>query len=443
MPEEYIAPTYQLLKESTEGLKKSYNALSSRYIPPQLDKLISDINGLEIVYKQKNVDRKTEPNQQRLDQIACISTLCNDLTQKLSTDNSQSVKAILIGAVLYRYLRLQADYTAPRRVPSFFKPLVSWVSNVENCLLLDLLKQLLGFDESNPIDERSKAVYLRAFQTYLTTDRYYERFPYIKNHLTYLPELNEDISIAEKASLPIKQQLDFIDFIQSIARALDEQDPLVVKTLHDLLKALKPAREALPEGGVLTLTEILPHMDALNPDVMTRHILVNLLGKNLKIASNGEFENEELDPDEPIDQVMPTLHLINNKYTLIGAYLLVSRQCTAGNRPFLSEAINLALSVNCSTPMDIETWKKSLLAFKRFMIRPENSRIKLDAWGPGGLACVEAELTKLESKLNSAPDSVVLSVDSFSSIPMVASSSSSSSSSYIPAPQLGMSTFSY
>lgn len=139
--------SYRIVQENTSRLTKIFDVWISRYIPPDYTVLRNGVSDLPMRYEKELKNKKgtiTNKTAQelRLEQIACIQQLLPHLPeQPNSPEQTAQCQRILLGALFYRFYRLEREQSHP--LVSFF-PI--W-SEPDNCGLYRAIKLLLNISD--------------------------------------------------------------------------------------------------------------------------------------------------------------------------------------------------------------------------------------------------------------------------------------------------------
>ncbi|WP_040916588.1 hypothetical protein, partial [Legionella tunisiensis] len=142
----YEPPSFEKLCEEADKLEAVFNKFASRYFVASYSDLCVIAETLKEEYC-KNVKKKATwvftpiPKELRLSQIACISQLKTDLKPRTDSEVKKAV-AILMGAFMYRLLRLEHEYTS---LYDFFRqtPIEKFftISVIDSCALHTTLRE--------------------------------------------------------------------------------------------------------------------------------------------------------------------------------------------------------------------------------------------------------------------------------------------------------------
>lgn len=399
----YEPPTNKDIKKSTAKLKATFNNYASLYLAPSRETIILICStNLEATYGEKVREKsawfsKVKPDAHRLDQIALISHTCRDLLPDLGSkdkDEADEAERALLGSAFYRHLRLIQSYLEHGYAVTSPKNCALHMSLVESFKIRD--------DYHHPkkmvvteLDPHTIATCCAAYRNYLTPQTTRDRYAYIKKDEEYIPKLDKIIKKANKdpRTALIQHQLDYIDYIQSMAKVLDESDQGVYGALPALLELLtRQAAELEHEDDYLTSREILEGIDSLKLSPLLKYQLENLISQDLVFFKNGEVLNEDGERED-FSNRMERWQRIKSKFILIGAYILTLSKCDE-SKPFLASTIRKALNVTSSNQIDEKTEELALKELDKFMGRPGDIKAKFEVWG--GIKHMKRELLHLQ-----------------------------------------------
>lgn len=377
MAGEYKRPLYEELKDYTSKLFRHFNHNSRRYVPPSWDDLVKSCSSLETAYRTSKYYQASK-NEVRLNQIACITMLCNNLVSDLSIDANEEklteAKDILLGAIYYRYYRLNEEYR------SLSTATFGFFSARTRCALSVCLESILKLSELNQMDELSVHTFLVAYRQHLMRDDYYKKFDYIARHKTYIPQLISRIEQASVLSEPLRKQFKFIEFIKNLDTVSDELDAKVEEFISRLNTDLKRQARLLPDEGSISRTEIINRFDALKPDPRTRHTILGLITESDFMRANGAFHSVS-SPKNDFKEALSQLYFVQKKMLLIGAYLVILHIANTPSQEKLFETVAKGLKLSPENKLDYQTKQIALKIFNAFLYGPSIAKVNLDVFG--------------------------------------------------------------
>lgn len=383
----YTPPTYRDLQKATNLLQQSFNRLSSRYIPPDYQSLRNKADKLKEKYLEKVKEKSSwrlytpKPDPTRLDQIACIAQLLNNLPENpRDTDETNSAQCVLLGALFYRLLRIDYSYEGY----SFFG------STEKDSALHEVIIELLSINEvANKLDAQTVATCCAAYRDYLKQEKVSEKYSYIAKDSKFFTKLKTIIDVAQINAKPVEKQLQSLVFIQSIAQSLETNDKSFLDTLALLSKSISNKLKSIES---LNRANVIELMNALKPavSIIVKQLIEDLLPPDLSINNRGEVASAG-ENKGPFQEFMAASLVINSKYTLLGAYVLSLSQCTM-DTPHLTSALNNSIGVQLENQLDDEKRELALTALENFMELPGELKVDFKAWG--GSEFMKGELTR-------------------------------------------------
>ncbi|CDZ78611.1 hypothetical protein BN59_02921 [Legionella massiliensis] len=384
----YISPLYRELQEETSKLEKEFNRYAKSYIFPAHEQLIAYTESEIKALYHKKVESKSNSNwlfsaaadPTRLDQIAFITKLRNDLNNDLSSNDSvrrKKAERTLFGAVLHRHLRLRVSYEE-----GLVGYVSSYVTNINYCALNNALVEL--FDLGS-LDDYTIYTCCSAAWGYLQQESSKNRYAYINKKNDFFDNFEDIITKAEPKAAPIKAQIDSIYFIQSMAKTLAESDDEIVDKCFEPLERLVTSKlQAIKQGDCyLTRNDILACLKEINASQRTYKVFADLLPERFIISKNGDAyspgKDGEMENDGNFIDAITKLLIAQSKYTLIGAYLFCLSQCTL-EMPHLDSAIRNAIKESSTNVLDIQTYNSAFEQLKKFMDREATADVDFSAW---------------------------------------------------------------
>lgn len=332
----YSLPDYLALQKFAQHLKRLY-ALKRRYIPLPYPQLRGQVKVIKTNYMtlsdqlHSSAVKMTEvliPSH-RLGQIHCIQQLLKDLSpddamlesipllpaQKIQTVSPSH--AVMLAAVLFRYLRLDKEYkqkAAPgagffERARAMASVAVSMVvdrSPKANCALYNILKNIIFYPEHNILDHLTIQYCLEEYYNYIKQlpETKLANYPYIVTYPRggkekYLENIQEMIDEHQVGAQLIEKELIYIELIQSIKECLQRWD----ETLHACIQD----KEQLSGIKLDNLSDWL-HTKIADP--VLKYYL-NQIITHRSFASKAQ--------NDGAIQALSELFQMNNHFTLFGA----------------------------------------------------------------------------------------------------------------------------
>jgi hypothetical protein len=420
----YTPPPYKKLKEATHELQRTFGKFAKRFSNPTYAELCDLISRLEKEYREKVLQKKgwvffskPKPDQTRLDQIALIVQLsgrvqegvsrrCEEArrTEKNPIVLNEIIEAqfaeasdILLGAILYRYLRLVKEYEGAGSCYGL-------VTDASNCALKNAIDDLLKINIAgassfsatassvpmNTLDSLTIFTCCNAFQNYLNENnanqkKNYTEYSYIENDSLFFTNLSSIIEAERPKSKPMRDLLQFAIFIQSIPPLLTtyEQD------LNDLLKPLISALGTkLLEVEEIDSEGVLEALKTITTDSPVAHFFEQYLLASDLVIDEEHFTRFENDIKERME--------IYCQYALLGAYVMSLKRC-----PDLALSMALHDAIAVYKPigdapgnlLDDDNMYRALLAMHRFCLTFPNFPGNIEVWGYTDL--FESQLLRL------------------------------------------------
>lgn len=332
----YSLPDYSALQMFAQHLKRLY-ALKRRYNPLPYLQLRDQVKVIKTTYMtlsdqlHSSAVKMTEvliPSN-RLGQIQCIQQLIKDLSPEVAMPASvpltahqlQTVApshAIMLAAVLFRYLRLEKEYNqkaAPgagffERARALASVAVSMVvdrSPQANSALFNILKNIIFYPDHNILDHLTIKYCLEEYYNYIKQlpETKLANYPYIVTYPRggkekYLENIQEMIDEHQVGAQLIEKELIYIELIQSIEECLRRWD----ETLHACIKDEK-------KSSAITVDNLSDWLRTKIADPVLQYYLDQIILHRSfakKAQSDGAI------------QALSELFQMNNHFTLFGAY---------------------------------------------------------------------------------------------------------------------------
>lgn len=371
----YIPLDKDALLDSTTNLQQTFNAFAKLYFPPDYKTLRGEVQVLEANYleqvksKSKSGWRLTTPvaDQTRLDQIACIKLLVERLPEK--PDNEATLKQahmILLGALLYRYLRIESSYTSGYGI----------FGSADNSALKVVLFKLLNLGENNIPDQQTIATCCGEYRNYLKQNDNVERYSYIKKDHDFFVNLDSIIDTATIKAKSVNDKIKYILFIQSVPALLNRNEDIINQNICKRLDEWIVGE--LKQKTVLTFIDVKLCLD-------------NMTGTELSIRNYFEayFLAEDLEITAETRESFKTEIMDNMKlwyqYAILGAYFMCIEECKPSSKSELSsllyQTFESAIGSKAETYLDNKTRDNALTALKKFVELSTEPLLNLEVWG--------------------------------------------------------------
>lgn len=375
----------QLLQKSTADLQQTFNGFAKLYFPPNYKKLRELISQLEDKYieavknKAKDSWRFTTPvpDQTRLDQIGCLTQLMTNLPEKFGNDAElQQAHRVLLGAVLYRYLRIESSYTDAYGL----------FGSADNSALKVVLFVLLGLSENNRLDSQTIVTCCGEYCEHLKQNGNSDRYSYIKKDMDFFINIEKIINTAKISAAPIASKMQYIIFVQSVSALLSKQEEVIIKDVCQPLCVL--FEKKLQGQTLLESKDVRLCLRSLNVQP-----LVSNFFEERCIMDDLEISKESLnDFSDDITGKMSIMY----QYSLLGAYIMCIEQCKPSS---LSEppspicaALQFSIGVKAGNSLDNKCRYLALYALKQMIELSPEAQLHCDVWG--GPDLFKAELIR-------------------------------------------------
>ncbi|ARG99753.1 hypothetical protein [Legionella micdadei] len=284
----YKPPLYQDIQLETNELRRKFSDLTNTYLFPPTAQLLEYVDlKIEETYRKKVKMGGRKPDPVRLDQISFIKHVRNDLSEDLSSEKNEErleAERILMGAVVYRFLRLKENYSPKfeaslKGVARFFASY--GYKDVSSCELYNTLMELFKFEKLDPY---TVSVCCSSFKKYLDSQEDPTRYAYVKADLEFDTKLSNIIKEAtanvESTKISMKKQMEYISFIESMGMSLNKSDCEVATYLEQLTHLIGEKIETLEDSQSLSRKEILESLDTLSPSPVIRQVFEEFIPKN-------------------------------------------------------------------------------------------------------------------------------------------------------------------
>ncbi|ASQ45425.1 hypothetical protein [Legionella clemsonensis] len=408
----YKLPGYRYLHNNTNILHDTFNKLINRYIPPTYEQVRQKVSSFPEKYNEK-VNKKSgllvnTTRGLRLDQSACISLLLPKLPEEGSVQEINQAHNILLGAVIYRFLRIKKSYKP--KYYSYFG-----YSPKDSCTY-QILEEDFEFDKQQ-LDAETIATCCEAYLAYLEQEvvttigkkqKVGDQFPYIKEDVDFYKNLKAIIRDARAIAQPITAQLKIISFVQSVAVSFRTMDNNALEVLPKLSSVVSNKLKKSP-AQELTSEDVAELLDTIHPAVNEAAKETLKLVLPDMVTSKGVFTKVIISNSSPIrtedkylsfqDYVQEAL-IMNSQYALLGAYILALSRSEA-DKPELKDALNHAIAAQGVNQLDEKTKKWGLVAFHNYVTIPGIPAINYKCWhADTGYEHMDKELQQQLNKLS-------------------------------------------
>lgn len=395
-------PKYDELQKATGELIDLFNDFAKRYKPGSYSALLKVVkNELKGKYEE-NVKRKpqkktrgllsftyftnTVPDELRLNQITCITQLGTTLPEPENGKEKETIKyfGILLGSIIYRYLRLEALYQG------FF----AMASDSENCALKTTLAEALQLNSDNDLDDLTVFDCCSAYETYLKQDKIADTFEYIKSDKEFFSKLSHIIAKRKPGSETILKRIEYLQVIQNIDQILTRMEGPIHLLFPDLVKELRGAMADRPELSPEEIREFW------------KKYAVKLKPQELPVLEKVMIFNEKIKKEDLVCSDAKSCDLEKRlmvrlgtykQHVLFGAYaatLQKIKEISVDTEDHLAkkmndaliDTINKALTINASNMLDKETLRLGFVYMELFLKIPGmEEQIKAGPWGRGDI----------------------------------------------------------
>ncbi|RMX15281.1 hypothetical protein EAS68_12765 [Legionella jordanis] len=402
----YQMLNYTIFKKNTEELLQKFNNYCQRYPTVNYEVLRQKVSGLQEKYIAKSQKGKSgyfssSDTRLRCDQLACISQLLPKLpdpkTEK-DEEKLESAEQILLGAIIFRYLRIKKSYENPF---SFFK-------TEEDSYTFQVLDE--EFDFKNKLDEETIVSCCEAYQRYLLqslptgNQNVGDQFPYIvKNKQKFYKNLSEIINERKPQAQLIRAQLNVIDFVYSVYESLEKTEEAVCAVLPKFkamvwLKLEELEREGNSKG-YLTYEELIVLAKSLKPAPEECALAGLILLFPAKISKDKiEALETGVVGNISFDKYFEHAFAIRNNYCLLGAYIMALGLCDSGTEKLLI-ALNGAINVLGENQLDLYTTGMALKALSDYTRLPVSARLTFRCQSWSRVRGEELMLQDLDNRL--------------------------------------------
>ncbi|KTD24765.1 Uncharacterised protein [Legionella lansingensis] len=371
----YIVPEYSDLQKKTDDLEDYFNRLCKRYISLRYEELRSKVTALEKKYDEK-ITKKTSwfsfsNPELRRDQTACIAQLLPKLPEAGEKEQINLAQNILQGAIFYRYKRITVSYQGVAYSFLGYTP--------ENSALSRTLEEEFHLLE---LDDETLATCCEAYLAYLrqpdksrTNKKVGDLFPYIQEDGEFYKKLEQVITVAKIGAQAIRQQLQIIAFVKSVAHALRETDKGVDDIFTELSEVVLEKLKAEPYLTKQDIVSLLRSKKTPKNQIFVEIFILSLPRQGVT-KSGVQIEEDWIKPFK--DYMVEALSITSN-YVLIGSYVMALSLCKT-ERPKLKDALNHTLGAKGVNQLDDDTIALALEAFKTYVEIPGRPAMDCKAW---------------------------------------------------------------
>ena len=301
-------------------------------------------NSLQLLIARMD-EKVNQGDTKRESQRKVLTKLANELRPFIDAEFLQMRQAtfFLLGAIIHRIYRLEAEYNSWNRFGSFW--------DVKSCGLYTLLIELLQLNnpKKRPLDEVTIATSLKVFRTNMLKEvpletakskervfgpRYknYEHLLQDANFIEYLDTIIEEHSNSEKGKYQLPQFY-AINFIESLAFRLETERKVFEIELNDWLVDLKknvPFAQDCQEKIIESLEIYFEKKISLLPIPNKGNTKEKLEfdNKKLLLASRkkqiidllGEIDLEQIENFDKLLERVRALNINRNRCILCGGY---------------------------------------------------------------------------------------------------------------------------
>ena len=368
----YIPPSREALHEASIKLIKQFNLMSHRYIPPNKDSLLEQVLQLRSLYGQRVAEKPTTffgtqavENQVHIEEIECITRLVLELRRtRAGASEEYEVQNIILGALIYRYLAIDYDYTK-----TFDGKVLSWIGiyNKDTAALYSVLKEILGIREANQLDSLSIVTRCTAYLDWLRFKGARRGSAFIRQEdVNFFDRLQHFIMDAKHASNPVAQEIKSLAMIQSV-------DNLLCKTGLEM------------RGGFELLSNALGYFFKAKNELSRDEILSCMKGISSKLSIlvismiDYLLRDDEILRKEALAQFVGEMEkrlATYTQYALLGAYVIV---LTKSHSSVTTQLIESALGIiSPENLLDDKTRVNALSALEYYLNLPVPIRHEQD-----------------------------------------------------------------
>lgn len=321
---------YEFLQGCTQHLMQKFNEFSGRYILDdtylQLREKIENLRKnyeVQVSQKPKTIFSSfwgnNTPGHVRIEQISLIEFICQDLPKQCRDPQQEAAsRTILLGALIYRYLRLLLEYKNDKN------------SARKNCALFAVLEKILLIDDKNKLDDltiettctalchflknsQEEPIFIKEKLSLLSPKLNKTNYSYVNQDKEFFQKLEEMILKAKKNNQCIYQQVYYIEFISSIANVLKDMDEEVNLFLANMKKQCKGQEN-------IKISDFIEYFTTEKVKPCTKLLLQNSMGilsEKISIFKKFEF----------FEKKIKGIIKVKNQCALLGGFVVVLHQC--------------------------------------------------------------------------------------------------------------------
>lgn len=361
----YIPPEYIDLFQETQQLEGTFSAIAKRYKPSSLPELLDLIN--EKMLKK--------PVSDRLSQVEVFRKMyieLSPLSGQSNEDNKESARRILLGALLHRYFRLEAEYKRLDSKISYFL----FSSSIKACRLHSVIKDILGLTKENSLDPLTVVTCCQAFHEHMIFEDNYKKHGHFKHDANFFPYLSNIIEEHSKGAAQLSKQVEGIDFLKSVAVSVDQMRQKIVSALQLLFKRLESNDSLYDEFNLDRVKNI--SLEAIKDEEVRQRV-----SQLISAACNYIAEHPESEDYESFKMVAEACLNARSQYALFGAFVVILA------RPIKMEQLEASLKLalkhgsenNINT--DYETRLQGIRILRSWLLTSEGIHMQLNCktWG--------------------------------------------------------------
>lgn len=363
----YQPPSNKDLQKATFNLQQRFNQIANRYCPPEYAALTEGIHELEKDYIMRANKKKKKgvrmfvssgPDPVRLEQIGFIRQLAAHMPAAQCADlaKTEQARQILLGALFYRYLRIENSYL---------------VSNSTHSALVGAISALLKMSEENIVDYQTQTTCLTEFQSYLKRPGVAAQFTYIKEDPLYFNHLQNLINHSSEHALPVSKQLSCIASIQSVCNTLIQYEQEAMDILTQLLTALNG--EIIKETASIGDKEIEACLESIKPSSLMKYLFINYFLPETIDVMHSEKALSLFKKD------MTSRIEMYSQYALLGMYILVLNKYPDKNA-YLYRSLAISIQISFQNQLDNKTRELALATLNYFVEAPVKFDISDQVW---------------------------------------------------------------
>ena len=354
----YNPPSYEELHSATADLETTFNRCAGRYFPPVFAVLCEKGSNMEQAYRghvfaKKNLFFSLSPDEERLQEIGCITRLIIGL--KDASDQNLAHN-IMLGALFSRRILFKKIYETSivgRALATLY--VSDWFSRERASAMYQTIAEVLGITIDQKIDELTVFTCCSAYHKYLDDIKSKNALyiPPYTNAPDFLKQLKDIILEVGIGATRISEQIRQLNAIQSITPMLRTTDAEVLEGLSTLSRALH-AKLATKENFLRDdIIACIPASLCLR----AREFIAYLVADDMVVNKKNY---------DTFVGTMKSRLAIQSQYILLGVYVLVLNDSHVS--PYLSEALNESIG---GYSLDDDARKLALLALSAYLALPD------------------------------------------------------------------------